>query len=413
MNTTIGLFEAIGVEVEYMIVDRETLRVKPIADDLLRLDDGSFTSDVEMGHIAWSNELVLHVVELKTNGPASTLVGLADRFGESVREVNRRLAKQGACLMPTGMHPTMDPRHETTLWPHDYGPIYRTFDRIFDCSGHGWANLQATHINLPFKNDDEFARLHAAVRIVLPIIPALAASSPIMDGRITGWMDSRMEVYRHNASRVPSVSGLIVPEPATSRSHYESAILDPIYADLAPLDPDGILRFEWVNARGAIARFDRGTIEIRVLDVQECPSADMAVAAAILHVLRWLTEERTDTLLDRSPLSTDRLSSIFLDTTVNADETVIHDAEYLAALGMQRDHCRAADIWRHLLDQWLRCDQDASAWRPALDLILNEGCLARRIVRRLGQEPSLNDIHRAYRELTHCLDQGTLFRINP
>jgi hypothetical protein len=32
-----------------------------------------------------------------------------------------------------------------------------------------------------------------------------------------------------------------------------------------------VLRHEWVNARGAIARFDRSAIEIRVLDVAECP----------------------------------------------------------------------------------------------------------------------------------------------
>ena len=74
--------------------------------------------------------------------------------------------------------------------------IYQTYDRIFGCKAHGWANLQSMHLNLPFADDAEFARLHAAIRLVLPIIPALAASSPIADGRPTGFMDIRMEAYR-------------------------------------------------------------------------------------------------------------------------------------------------------------------------------------------------------------------------
>ena len=48
-----------------------------------------------------------------------------------------------------------------------------------------------------------------------------------------------------------------------SHAAYERDILQRIYSDLEPLDPEGVLRHEWVNARGAIARFDRGTVEIR------------------------------------------------------------------------------------------------------------------------------------------------------
>src|SRR5690606_32858155 len=135
---------------------------------------------------------------------------------------------------------------------------YEAFDRIFDCRGHGWANLQSVHLNLPFDGDDEFGRLHAAVRLILPILPAIAASSPIMDARITGTLDNRLSVYRANARTLPIVSGRIIPGPVHTRADYEREVLDAIYRDLAPHDPDGTLRHEWVNARGAIARFTRG-----------------------------------------------------------------------------------------------------------------------------------------------------------
>ena len=74
------LFEGFGVELEYMIVDRESLDICPIADKALAFIAGEMIGDVERGALAWSNELVLHVIELKTNGPAPTLSGLTNLF---------------------------------------------------------------------------------------------------------------------------------------------------------------------------------------------------------------------------------------------------------------------------------------------------------------------------------------------
>ena len=98
---------------------------------------------------------------------------------------------------------------------------------------------------------------------------------------------ARPSPQRH-ARRVPSVSGRVVPEAVFTRPDYEREILGRIYADMAPHDPEGVVRHEWCNARGAIARFDRSAIEIRVLDVQECPRADLAIAALVTAVLRAL-----------------------------------------------------------------------------------------------------------------------------
>ena len=122
--------------------------------------------------------------------------------------------------MPTAMHPWMDPS-DVELWPHGTRVIYDTFDRIFSCKGHGWANLQSLQINLPFAGDEEFARLHAAIRFLLPILPGLAASSPIIDGERNGVLDNRLVVYRSNCARIPSVTGDVVPEPMGSIGEYQ------------------------------------------------------------------------------------------------------------------------------------------------------------------------------------------------
>ena len=135
------------------------------------------------------------------------------------------------------MHPWMDPE-QGRLWPHGTHEVYDAFDRIFSCKGHGWANLQSMHVNLPFAGDEEFARLHSAIRFLLPILPGLAASSPIIDGLPNGILDNRLLVYRDNCARIPSVTGAVVPEVVGSIGEYHERVLEPIYRDLEPHDPE-------------------------------------------------------------------------------------------------------------------------------------------------------------------------------
>ncbi|MEZ6152388.1 MAG: glutamate-cysteine ligase family protein [Pirellulaceae bacterium] len=249
MSQSHELFEVFGVELEYMIVDRSSLDVSPVADRVLQAAAGEIVGDVELGEISWSNELALHVIELKTSQPARSLAPLADAFSESIAHMQPFLRDLQTRLLPTAMHPWMDPDRELKLWPHDYNPIYEAYNRIFDCRGQGWANLQSVHLNLPFAGDDQFGRLHAAIRILLPLLPALAASSPVVAGALTGYADNRMRFYRHNSQRVPSLTGQVVPEPVFSRTDYERHIFQVMYRDIAPFDTDKILCHEWLNSR--------------------------------------------------------------------------------------------------------------------------------------------------------------------
>jgi gamma-glutamyl:cysteine ligase YbdK (ATP-grasp superfamily) len=404
------LFEGVGIEIELMIVDAATLDVRPIADELLRAVGGGYDLEVAVGALAWSNELALHLVELKTNGPVRDLRGMGATFQEHVGRVNALLAPMGARLLPGGMHPWMDPARELRLWPHDQETIYRTFDRIFDCRGHGWANLQSMHVNLPFGDDEEFGRLHAAIRLVLPILPALAASSPFVEGRETGFLDTRLEVYRHNADRVPSVAGRIVPEQIFTRADYEDVLLHTIYQDLAPHDPEGVLREEWVNARGAIARFDRSAIEIRVLDTQECARADIAVAGAVGAVVRALVEERWIPFREQASWDEERLAAILLEVAQSGDRTGLLDPAYLKAMGQTRTSmCTAGALWEHLVDSVVSRDPAFPEWEAPLDQILRYGCLARRILTAVGMHPSRETLRSVYGDLADCLAEGRLF----
>jgi len=402
------LFEVFGVEMEYMIVDRDTLAVVPFADELLREAAGgeAYIQDLEKSPIGWSNEIVCHLVELKTHGPASSLEGLDASFHADVVDINRRLAGRGAMLLGTGAHPLMNPETDTRIWPHGDREIYLAYDRIFDCRGHGWSNLQSTHLNLPFGDDEEFGRLHAAIRLVLPLIPAIAASSPLLDGRPTGYLDARLETYRHNQAKVPSITGRIVPERLFTRADYDT-LFGRLAKDMEAHDPDGLLEPVFLNSRGAIARFDRNAIEIRVTDIQECPKADVAVAAAVVAAVRALVTEANVPLDVQKQWPEDLLGDILLEVARDGEEALVADGDFLRMFGLRARACTAGEVWRHICESGRDAFDDDQ--RRSLGTILAEGPVARRILRAVGPSPGRDAIVGTYRTLAGCLAGNRLF----
>ncbi|BAL24964.1 glutamate-cysteine ligase family protein [Azoarcus sp. KH32C] len=398
-------FAGYGVEIEYMIVDRDHLDIRPFADRLLAAGAGQPASEVIHGNMGWSNELAMHLVELKNLHPVPSLEGLVDAFHEEVLAVDDLLAPLGARLMPSGMHPWMDPATETRLWTFDNAAVYACFDRIFDCRRHGWGNLQSIHLNLPYCGDEEFARLHAAIRLALPILPALAASSPWADKRPTGCMDYRLMMYRDHQKQVPSSMGNCIPDPSASQREYQTQVLAPMYREVAeygsvPGQCDtNTLRHEWLNVRAAAPRFERSAIEIRVLDAQECPFADLAVAAATAALVRHLYD--TVGAEAEAGLDTLRLVAIFDRCIQDAERAEIDDGEYLELLGCDSRPRTATELWAGLIDRLQADGLLAAQWLPALHLILRRGTLARRLAMALDDDPGC--LLGVYRELCECL----------
>ncbi|MEQ8231688.1 MAG: glutamate-cysteine ligase family protein [Gammaproteobacteria bacterium] len=394
----LSAFGGYGIEIEYAIVDRESLDVRACADRLLEAAAGAPVNALERGAIGWSNELSLHVVELKTNGPAATLDGLEALFAAELAHIDTLLAPLDARILPGAMHPWMDPHTEQRLWPHEQNEIYRAYDRIFGCRGHGWANLQSMHINLPFANNDEFVRLHTAIRIALPLLPALAAASPYVDGRASGLLDTRLEVYRHNQARVPAIAGRVIPDYVASVDEYHARILAPMYRAIAPLDTDDVLGEEWLNSRGAIARFDRDAIEIRVLDAQESPAADLAVARAVVALVRDLYEERYSSFAAQATVATDVLADCFEACVRDAEAAIVTDSDYRRALGLAPAPDSAAAAWSALL-------ADHGEPPPAL----RHGTLARRLLAAGGAAPDRAQLRAVYRGLCAALDGNATY----
>jgi hypothetical protein len=297
----------------------------------------------------------------------------------------------------------MDPGNEAVLWPHEGAEIYQTFDRVFDCQTHGWANVQSVHLNLPFRGEDEFARLHAAVRIVLPLLPALAASSPILAGKYSGWMDTRMMLYAEHCRAMKSLTGKLIPEPVFDEASYRREILDPIARDMRSHDPQGVMQADFLNARGAIARFDRGSIELRVMDVQEYPGADVAICAAAASLVKALCQERWSSLQQQQQAPTAILRQTLDETAVMAERAIVTDPQLLRHFGIEQQSISAGRLWTTLLEELRRDDAVLDDLFAPLQIILQSGTLATRICTALGKSFSPAGLSDVYREVGESL----------
>lgn len=404
------LFEAFGIELEYMIVNRDTLDIMPISDLLLKKVCGEISNEYVNGPVTWSNELVLHVIELKCSQPTADLEKLEKDLHENILQINELLKEWNAMLMPTAAHPWMQPDLEAKLWPHEQSEIYDIYNRIFDCKGHGWSNLQSMHINLPFYDDEEFARLHNAIRILLPLIPALSASSPILDGKFTGYLDKRLFYYQYNQRRIPSITGQVIPEKVNSKRLYHKFIYDRIARDVKKYDPDDILEPVWVNSRGAIARFDRGAIEIRIIDLQECPKADLSIAMMIIHLLKLLVSEKLVSHKDQQSWEVEPLYRIFQKTIKLGREAVIEQDRFLAMLGMAEKTAKVGLVWEKLYQDVLtHYPKQMAPWKESLDTIIKSGSLSERVVHVANDIYDRNNLKLIYRELSENLQEDSMF----
>lgn len=407
MKKKYHLFEVYGIELEYMLVKNHSLKVAAKVDALLTKKAGTLTADIENGDIAWSNELVAHVVELKTNGPTDNTDDLSEKFHANILEINRLLQPLDLQLLGTAAHPLMQPDTDTQLWKHSYSEVYALYNTIFNCKGHGWSNLQSTHLNLPFYDDTEFEKLHAAIRVLLPLLPGLCASSPILEGKITGFKDTRLAYYKTNQKEIPELTGLVIPEACFSKAEYRATIFEPIKRAIQPYDKDKILDQHFLNSRGAIARFDRNAIEIRLMDIQECPKADIAICALVIAVLKALVNESFCSLEAQKLWTKEDLFDILDDAITYAEDSQIKNLDYLHIFGLKATS-NINQVWNHLY-QSVKPNLHASHY-AAIEVILEQGTLATRLLHALGEASSEQQMIAIYQRLQACLQSNTMFQ---
>ena len=182
---------------------------------------------------------------------------------------------------------------------------------------------------------------------------------------------------------------------------------------LAPHDPEGALRNEWVNARGAIARFDRMAIEIRVLDVQETPVMDVAYAALIVEVLKLLCAEQWLDGAGMNRWRTEELGKLLMLAARQGEGAGIGDKQYLAAFGLRSSGTGLKALWEHLIEAVSSRGSLPADTGRLLEHYLRHGTLATRIGKAVGLFPTRAKLASVYEELCEALGDSRPFAPPP
>ena len=342
----------IGTEHEFTI-NGPGFEPLPVSDEIILSLSGGYGDEIPFSGSRLSKELQKTVLEWIPGSPSTSGRDLEAPLYRSLVDFYR-IFNDRYHLLGLGMHPTLT-LSQTSVWNHGEQEYFAAYDRLFDLRQHGWLNIQALQINLEYGCERDLVERFNLIRVLLPYLVAVTASSPFVEGRLTGSMDNRLLYYRENQRRIPLICDRIIPIPITGFESYLSR-LEAIYAALRA-EGAGILCEEWVNSSGLIVRFSRPCLEIKALDEQECLRSDFAVCAFVTSLLRagdLGLEEDHDALLAlnetaiRSGTADLKPELARLFRIANAYATP-DERRYLQVIGRRIEHGSLAELMR---DRW-------------------------------------------------------------
>ena len=354
---------------------------------------GRITNFVELPRSTFGKELQLHVMEIKANAPFKSPALFEETMQDAVSTIQDfLLEKYHAHLLGTGMHPLLR-LEETGIWPHRHQQIYQEYSKVFNLKRHGWLNIQSFHLNLPYSKQDDGVRLHNQLAELCAYLPAIAASSPICEGKMGANVDNRLQFYRENQREVPSVTGDVIPETATSFVQYKQEVIGKYSRDLSKAGVGKTLLLkEWVNSRGVIFRFDRRALEIRVMDEQECIKSDVAISCFIRASIRGLIAAEAELL---------------------PHQLLVNDFNSVVANGLNAEvqHPRGKTA-RKVCQSFLKlalenADEDEKRYLWLIEKRIEEGNLSELIREKVSRKAQKTDLEEAlrsvYSTLMRCL----------
>jgi len=383
--------EVLGPEHEYALVDNN-LKPLPVSDKIIRGFCGRMVNFIELPKFSFGKEMQLHVMEIKANTPFQSPCEFEETMQDAVSALSSIVEKHGACLLGTGMHPLLK-LTDTAVWPHRHRRIYQAYGKIFDLQRHGWLNIQSFHLNLPYQTSKDAAQIHNQLANLCAYLPAVAASSPIFEGKEGPDVDNRLQFYKQNQREVPSIAGEVIPDYIGSLAAYKRDVIGRYSADLAAAGADKVLvGREWVNSRGVIIRFDRCALEVRVMDEQECVKSDVALACFIRAALRGL---------------------LALDAVLAPHEVLVKDFNAVIKGGLDAQvlsphGATAREVCRYYLKlAYEYADAEEKKYLPLVSRRVEEGSLSELIrarVRRRAEKTVFHEaVHDVYSTLIKCL----------
>ncbi len=246
----------VGVEEEFLLVDAESRRLRPWADEVLPRAERSLDEGEQV-----DQEFKLSQVE--TGTPAChTLEQLSDELTQMRRKVMAAAERVGARIAAAGTHPFSHWQEEgSEVSPEEsYLGLERDYQRLAREK-----IICGCHVHVGISDAEAAIQVLNRVRPWLPAILALSVNSPFWLGEDTGYGSYRTEIWR----RWPTAG---TPDPFDSRAQFDR-LVEVLLRTESIDDP---ARIHW-DVRPS-PRFP--TLEFRVTDV--CLTVEDAVTVAAL-----------------------------------------------------------------------------------------------------------------------------------
>ena len=262
LDTARAAFDAstdftVGLEEEFALLDPADLGLRPRFEELQR----AASADPQLaGSI--SGELISSEIEIRSGRGADLAAASAAQ-----REHRRRLFtladRHGVALGATGTHPWSDYREQHIIETEHYRRVEEGLKYV------AWRNNTfSLHVHVGVAGADRAVRVCDRLRPLLPLLLAISASSPFLDGRDSGLHSARTQIFTRSFPRCG------VPDAYGSWDAFAD------YIEFL-VSTRSIVEYTqvWWSIR---PHFSFGTVEVRICDAQPTAAESDALAALIV-----------------------------------------------------------------------------------------------------------------------------------
>jgi glutamate---cysteine ligase / carboxylate-amine ligase len=256
----------VGVEEEFALLDPETLDLTPRFEELR---DAAQSDPLLHAHI--TGELISSEIEI-ISGVGVDLHDALARQRERRRRLFAFAASHGVALGATGTHPWADYREQPIIDTEHYRRVEDGLKYV------AWRNNTfSLHVHLGVRDLDRAIRVCDRLRPVLPLLLAISANSPFLDGRNTGLHSARTQSFTKSFPRCG------VPDAFGGWRAYRE------YIEFLQRT-NSIVEFTqvWWSVR---PHFSFGTVEVRICDVQASAQESDALAALMVACIAQATRD--------------------------------------------------------------------------------------------------------------------------
>jgi carboxylate-amine ligase len=259
----------VGVEEEFSILHPQTLELLPRFEELCTAAAGD-----PVLREAVAGELISSEIEIISGAGADVHDALA-RQRERRARLFALVGAHGLALGATGTHPWADYREQPIIDTEHYRRVEQELKYV------AWRNNTfSLHIHMGVRGIDRAVRACDRLRPVLPLLLAISANSPYLDGRDSGLHSARTQSFTKSFPRCG------IPDAFGGWQAYRE------YIEFL-MRTRSIVEFTqvWWSVR---PHFSFGTVEVRICDAQSTARESDALAslmvAAVAQAVRDVDE---------------------------------------------------------------------------------------------------------------------------